>query len=188
MLARLLNVLLRLGMAYFLAETGLKSKDPRFAGKAIPVRNLVIVSSLSLLFPWLHFFKKRWQSYPFGLDNLYLSVYFLDMAGNSFDLYDRYFYFDLLPHAHGTGAMAFVLKRLLRLPTLSAVGLTNMLHLLLEAQEYYTDVLLGTHNVRGVSDTVNDLLAGLAGTIVYGALSDVMDCRSSPKLPKPTKN
>ena len=50
---------------------------------------------------------------------------------------------------------------------LGAVGMANTIHVGLEAQEYYTDVLFGTHNVRGVSDTVNDLAAGLAGTGAY---------------------
>jgi hypothetical protein len=52
----------------------------------------------------------------------------------------------------------------------SAIGLANILHMLLEIQEYYTDVLLGTHNVRGTSDTVNDLAVGLLGAVVYVAL------------------
>ena len=175
MLARQLNVILRLGMAYFLAETVLMPKDPRFAGKAIPLRNVIILSALSLLFPWLYFFGKRWIRYPFAMDNLYLSIFFLDMAGNSFNLYDRYYYFDLIPHFHGAGALAYVLKYIFRMPVLSAVGLANMFHILLEAQEYYTDVLLGTHNVHGVADHVNDLLAGLAGTVAYGWLSRSLD-------------
>ena len=50
---------------------------------------------------------------------------------------------------------------------LGAVGMANTIHVGLEAQEYYTDVLFGTHNVRGVSDTVNDLAAGLTGTLAY---------------------
>src|SRR3990172_843174 len=154
-----MNLSLRLSILYFLGEVLRKPNDARFAGKAIPVRNLIVVRSLSFLFPVLNKFwpRRPWVRYPVWLDNLYLSVFWLDMAGNSFDLYDTHYYFDLIPHFHGTGAIAAVLKRLFGLPALSAIGLANALHLLLEAQEYYTDVLLGTHNVRGVSDTVNDL-------------------------------
>jgi hypothetical protein len=83
----------------------------------------------------------------------------------------------MIPHTHGAGAGAIVLKRLFHLPTLSAVGLANMLHILLEAQEFYTDEWFGTHNVRGVFDTVNDLLSGLVGTVAYGAISEIMDRR-----------
>ena len=169
MIARLLNVLLRLSIIYFLWEVLRAPNDPRFARKAIPIRNLIIVGALSLLFPAMHLTGKgkRWTAYPFTIDNFYLSIFSFDMAGNSFDLYDRYYYFDLLPHFHGSGALAVVLKGALGLPTLSAIGLANMAHTALEAQEYYTDVIFGTQNVRGVSDTVNDLLAGLGGTISY---------------------
>jgi hypothetical protein len=60
------------------------------------------------------------------------------------------------------------------------VGLATVLHLLPEAQEYDTDVLFGTRNVRGVSDTVNDLLAGLVGTGLYGAAYARLVARRPP--------
>jgi hypothetical protein len=123
-----------------------------------------------LLFPVLHRWTKRWGRYPFWLDNLYLSIFWLDMAGNSFNLYDRYYYFDLVPHFHGPGALALVLLAGFGLPWLAAMGAAQIVHTLLEIQEYYTDVLLGTHNVRGVADTINDLAAGLVGMVVYVGL------------------
>lgn len=173
----LLNLFLRCSSLYFLAEAMRHPDDPRFAGKAIPIRNLIVIGGLSLLFPALHFAGRRWKSYPFSPDNLYLSIFWLDMAGNSFNLYDRYRYFDLIPHFHGAGALALALKSLLPISTLSAVGLANMVHIALEGQEYYTDVLFGTHNVRGVSDTVNDLLAGLLGTTCYGVADVLLEKR-----------
>jgi hypothetical protein len=45
----------------------------------------------------------------------------------------------------------------------------NIIHLLLEIQEFLTDVFFGTHNVRGWWDTAGDLGAGLVGTWVYTA-------------------
>lgn len=172
------NIIIRLGIIYFLGEVLLFPGDPRFAGKAIPIRNLIIVISLSLLFPVLYFLKRRWNGstmltiryYPVWLDNLYLSIFWLDMAGNSFNLYDTYFYFDLIPHFHGTGAISAVLAGAFGLPFLSAVGLGNIIHMLLEAQEYYTDVFFNTHNVRGVFDVVNDLVVGILGTVIYTVL------------------
>lgn len=178
MLARLINGLLRLGMAYFLLETVLKPKDPRFAGKAIPLRNLIILSGLSMWIPWLHSRRKPRQEYPYELDNLYLSIYVLDMAGNSLNLYDSYKYFDMVAHFYGAGAGTYMLKFLFRMPTLSAVGVANMLHIILEAQEYYTDVIFGTHNVNGLSDHVNDLLLGMAGTIVFGGMAEATERRT----------
>ncbi len=167
MIKLLVNLFLRASIGYFAWETVRRPNDPRFAGKAIPIRNLLIVGGFSLIFPARCFIWKKCSSYPFWPDNLFLSIFCLDMAGNSFNLYDRYYYFDLIPHFHGTGATAVVLKTALDLPALSAVGLATMANVALEGQEYYTDVLFGTHNVRGVSDTVNDLLAGLAGAICY---------------------
>jgi hypothetical protein len=161
------NAFLRLSIAYYLAEVLAHPDDHRFAGKAIPVRNLVVVGGLSLLFPAVQALTRRWRAYPVWSDDPYLSIFWLDMAGNSLDLYDRYYHFDLLPHFHGTGAFAAVVQRAFGLPALSALGVANAVHVLLEAQEYYTDVFVGTHNVRGVGDTVNDLLAGLAGTAAY---------------------
>jgi hypothetical protein len=164
-----LNAALRLSIAYFLAEVLLHPDDPRFAGKAIPVRNLVVVGGLSLLFPGLHLLGRRWRAYPVWADDLYLSIFWLDMAGNSFDLYDRYYSFDLIPHLHGTGAVALVFRAALGLTTARAIGLANLIHALLEAQEYLTDVVFGTHNVRGPWDTVGDLVAGVLGAGLYPA-------------------
>lgn len=169
-LGLIVNILIRLSILYFLGEVLLFPDDPRFAGKAIPIRNFIIVITLSLLFPALYYLRKKWKHYPFWMDNLYLSIFWLDMAGNSLNLYDSYFYFDLIPHFHGTGAIAAVLIGAFGWAFWSGVGLANIIHMVLEAQEYYTDVFLGTHNVRGVFDVVNDLVVGVVGTIAYGLI------------------
>ena len=109
----------------------------------------------------------RSAPYPVWTDNLWLSIFALDLLGNHFGLYDRYRYFDAIPHAHGTGAATVVVAELLDLPALSAVGVAQLGHIALEAQEYYSDVAFGLHNVRGTWDTVNDLLAGAVGSVVY---------------------
>ena len=163
----LLNALLRGTMLAILGEALLRSKDHRFAGKAIGTRGLVIIP-LSLLVPLVQAVRGR-DRYPVWTDNLYLSIFVLDLLGNHFDLYDRYRYFDAIPHAHGTGAATVVFAELLDLPPLSAVGLAQLLHIGLEAQEYYSDVWFGLHNVRGTWDTVNDLLAGAVGSAAYAA-------------------
>lgn len=163
----LVNIAIRFSILYFLGEVLLFPDDPRFAGKAIPIRNFIIVITFSFLFPFLYFVKKHWKKYPYWLDNLYLSIFWLDMAGNSFNFYDTLFYFDLVPHFHGTGALAVVLSGAFGLSLLSAAGFANIIHVALEAQEYYTDVLFATHNVRGVFDVVNDLVLGLVGIVVY---------------------
>lgn len=163
-----LNAALRVSIGYFLLETLRHPDDPRFAGKAIPMRNLLVVGGLSLLIPVLHLWRRRGkQRYPVWSDDLYLSIFWLDMAGNSFNLYNRYLHFDLIPHAHGTGAVAVVVREVFGLSPTGAFGAANGIHALLEAQEYATDVFFGTRNVRGWWDSTGDLAAGLLGSALY---------------------
>jgi hypothetical protein len=164
-----LNLALRASILAVLAEALARPTDHRFASKAIGTRGLVILP-LSLAVPVVHAWRKPGYPYPIWTDDLYLSIFVLDLAGNHFDLYDRYRYFDAIPHAHGTGAATVALAEMLELPALGAVGVAQLIHIGLEAQEYYSDVLFGLHNVRGTWDTVNDLLAGAAGSVAYGAL------------------
>jgi hypothetical protein len=167
----LLNLALRASILAVLAEALALPRDHRFAGKAIGKRGLVMVP-LSLVVPVGHARRRRSSAsrpYPLWADNLWLSIFALDLAGNHFDWYDRYRHFDAIPHAHGTGAATVAVAELLDLPALSAVGVAQLGHILLEAQEYYSDVWFGLRNVRGTWDTVNDLLAGAAGSAAYAA-------------------
>ena len=167
----LANLALRASIVGVLAEALARPDDPRYRGKAIGKRGMVMIP-LSLVVPAAHLARGRSdpaRAYPVWTDNLWLSIFALDLAGNHFDWYDRYRHFDAIPHAHGTGAATVVAAELLDLPSLSAVGLAQLGHILLEAQEYYSDVWFGLRNVRGTWDTVNDLLAGAIGSAAYGA-------------------
>jgi hypothetical protein len=176
-----LNLLLRASIVAVLAEALARPNDHRYAGKAIGKRGLVMIP-LSLVVPAAHALRGRSEpgrGYPLWTDNLWLSIFALDLAGNHFDWYDRYRHFDAIPHAHGTGAATVAIAELLELPALSAVGAAQLGHILLEAQEYYSDVWFGLRNVRGTWDTVNDLLAGAAGSAGYaGALALIRRARS----------
>jgi hypothetical protein len=163
------NILLRAGIVAVLAEALTRPHDPRFEGKAIGTRGMVMIP-LSLVVPIAHRLAPRRRDYPVWTDNLWLSIFVLDLLGNHFDLYERYRYFDAIPHAHGTGAATVVVAEVLDLPALSAVGVAQLGHIALEAQEYYSDVAFGLHNVRGTWDTVNDLLAGALGSAAYAAV------------------
>jgi hypothetical protein len=92
----------------------------------------------------------------------------VDLGGNVLDLYDTYRHFDLIPHSHGGGAVTVLAAWLFRIPMLHAVVVATVGHILLEAQESFSDAFLGTRNVRGAWDTAGDLLAGLVGSVIYG--------------------
>jgi hypothetical protein len=164
------NLLLRATLASFVIEAWRKPADPRFAGKGIGVRGVAVITPLTLLVPAVHVARGDGRPYPVWVDNLHLSIYWLDLLGNVFDLYDRHFYFDLLPHAHGTGAATITAGWLLRSGPLGAVGVAQVAHVLLEGQEYYSDVFFGYRNVRGTFDVINDLLAGVVGSVGYALL------------------
>jgi len=184
---RRLGVLLNLAFrAAIVAMTALvlraEPDDRRFAGKGIGPRVLVVGLPATLAVPviWAARGARR-GPYPVGIDTLYLSMYALDLAGNVFDLYDRYRHFDLIPHAHGAGAVTVTVAWAFDLPPLSAVGVAQVGHVLLEAQEHLSDALFGTHNVRGTWDTIGDLLAGVVGSLAYAALLSRAGRRARPR-------
>lgn len=174
------NALLRASIVAFLVDVLRHPHDHRYDGKAIPIRNLIVFATLGHLFPALYAISRvggrspRWARYPVWSDDLYLSIFWLDMAGNYFDLYDRYTHFDLIPHGHGTGAFAAVGASAFGWPPARAAGVATALHFALEAQENATDLFCGTHNVRGAWDTIGDLTAGVFGTALYTGLVEAL--------------
>jgi hypothetical protein len=160
------NIALRVVIVAFAVEAVLAQTDPRFAGKGIAVRDLILAgAALTLVIPALHAIRGRGKPYPLLADSLLLSAMALDMAGNHFGLYDQAWRFDLVAHGYGPAAVMVALAS-------AGVGWTaSMLavnggHILLEIQEATTDALFDTHNVRGMWDTTSDLAAGLATTVV----------------------
>jgi hypothetical protein len=169
-LGLVVNVVIRVLMVLFGLEVLLNLEDPRFVDKGLGVRTVAIIVVASLLIPAWVLWRRRGIPYPGWYDSLYLSTFLLDQAGNSFDLYETYYYFDLIPHSLNPGAYIVVLAWLARISITCAFGLVTVGHVLFEIQEAYGDVIFGTRNVGGVMDTVNDLLAGLIGAAVYGLL------------------
>ena len=165
----LANLALRGFIGFVLTDALRHPDDPRYAGKGIGTRGLVMLPA-SLLVPSVHRARRIHGRYPVWTDDLYLSIFALDLAGNFLGLYDRYTHFDAIPHFHGTGAATWVAVELFELPALSAIGVAQIIHIGLEAQEYYSDVLFGLHNVRGTWDTIDDLVAGAIGSAVYVGL------------------
>ena len=169
----LVNVVLRLAILALSIDAILNGGDERFSGKALGLRDVLISFGFAMVFPlvWkLRYQKKEWSAYPWWYDDLYLSIFFVDMLGNSLNLYNAWEHWDHIPHFHGPGALALVIAGAFGEPIISAIGIATILHVVLEIQEFYGDVILGTHNVRDTQDSINDLLFGVLGVIVYGAI------------------
>jgi hypothetical protein len=173
------NLALRAALVVMVAEV-LRAgpDDPRFAGKGIATRFVAVGLPATLLVPALWLWRRHRRAarglppppYPAWVDALYVSLFALDLAGNVFDLYDRYTHFDLIPHAHGGGTIAVLAAWLLGLPMAKAIELAIVGHVLLEAQEYASDVAFGLHNVRGPGDVVGDLTSGVVGSVAYALI------------------
>ena len=170
-----------------------RREDPRFVGKGIGVRFTAVAMPSSLVVPvlWLRSRSRRHaiglpaDPYPAWMDDLWISMLALDLAGNVFDLYDRHTHFDLIPHAHGTGALTVTVAWLLSLPPGRAIAVASVLHGLLEAQEYASDKAFGFRNVRGWWDVVGDLSAGAVGSVTYAAAYEHLVRRSGREAPSP---
>lgn len=172
LLGILVNVAMRAAISRVHLDALLHGDAPRYRGKALGSRGFVILAC-TLVVPFLHARRQRdgdVRSYPFWVDNLWLSIFALDQLGNYYDLYDRYRFFDAIPHTHGTGAGTVAIAELFDLPPLSAVGVAQLGHIGLEVQEYWSDVLFDLRNVRGTWDMANDLSAGAIGSTVYAAI------------------
>jgi hypothetical protein len=161
------NLFIRLLILVFTVDALINAGDQRFAGKALGPRNVGILLGLSLLFPLLQAVRGQWKRYPMWFDNLYLSIFAVDMGGNTLNFYNTIEWWDHVPHFHGPGALAVVMMGAFGMRAIAAMGLTTMLHVWLEIEEFYGDVFLHTHNVNGVQDTVNDELYGLLGVLIY---------------------
>jgi len=167
----LVNAVLRLGILAMSVDAIVNGGDQRYAGKSLGARDVIISFGFAMLFPlfWkLRYRKRQWSEYPWWYDDLYLSIFVVDMLGNSLNLYNTWLEWDHIPHSHGPGALAVVLAGAFGFPILTGIGLATLLHVILEIQEFYGDVLLGTHNVRDLQDQMNDLLSGVIGVIGYG--------------------
>jgi hypothetical protein len=184
-LALLADCTVRALVGYYGAEALWTSADEpsdrRFSGKGIAIRNALIVGSFTFLLPLLQRASRRRTPFPWAADAVLLSIPALDMAGNSLDIYNGYGLFDSFAHCYGTaacaGLAAMAMEGRAREPVsvrwLVAIGGTTFFHVLLEVQEYWTDMWFGTHNVEGIEDVEGDVLWGVCGALSGVALFEL---------------
>jgi hypothetical protein len=182
----LANLAVRALLLFFGAEaiqaTISDPNDRRFAGKGIALRNALLVGGFSMLLPMLYRLGPKRRGFPWTADALLISVPVADMAGNSLDLYNSRGWYDSVTHFYGTAVVAGLMalaahgRGMRPAPPrwFVAAGGTTFFHVLLEIQEYWTDVLFGTHNVEGLEDTEGDLLAGVCGVLAGVAIAETL--------------
>jgi len=189
--AAIVNVALRASMLVMLGRVIRAGPDDhRFVGKGIGVRFTAVALPATMLVPavWAAARARgRPVAYPWSVDALYVSLFALDLAGNVFDWYDGYKHFDLIPHAHGGGAIAVLFAWLFRMPVDDAVRWSIAGHVLLEAQEIASDQIFGLRNVRGWWDVAGDLGAGVVGAVAYGAAYEQLIRESGREAPSPLR-
>lgn len=170
----LVNALLRLAILGMSVDAIVNRADPRFAGKALAPRDVIITVGFAMVFPlfWrLRYRGRDWRDYPWWFDALYLSVFAFDMAGNSLGLYNAYpGTFNNVTHTYGPAALTIVFAGAFGLTVLEAMGLATMLHLVLQVEELYGDKFLGTHNFLGAELEYQQFIGGLLGTLAVGAI------------------
>ena len=188
----LLNLALRSGIVLMTIDVLIHQADERFAGKGLAPRDILISLVLAMVFPlfWrLRWAKREWSKYPWWFDDLYLSVFFVDMLGNELGLYDTSWWSNI-PHGYGPAALAIVFTGAFGLTLLEGMGLSSMLHIWLQVEEMYGDILFGTHNFRDKVYEMNQFLYGLAVTLVFGAVwyfsSSIRSKRARP-VHRPSK-
>ncbi|HYK98051.1 MAG TPA: hypothetical protein VEU77_06630 [Candidatus Acidoferrales bacterium] len=168
----IVNLVLRLAIVAMSVDAIVNATDERFAGKALAPRDVLISLGLAMVFPlfWrLRYRGRQWREYPWWFDCLYLSIFVFDMAGNSLGLYNSFTVtFNDITHTYGNGALTIVLAGAFGFTALEAMGLTTILHLILQVEEYYGDVFLHTHNIVGMEGEYQQFVGGLIAVTICG--------------------
>jgi hypothetical protein len=190
----LLNILVRLAILAMSVDALVNSADPRFAGKALAPRDVIISFGFAMLFPvlWrLRYRGRAWREYPWWFDTLYLSLFAFDMLGNSMGWYNAFpGTFNDVTHTYGPFALTLVLAGAFGFTTLEAMGLATMLHVVLQVEELYGDIYLKTHNFLGAELEYQQFIGGLIGTLVAGGIwywSSSVRAKRAKRLRRPTR-
>jgi hypothetical protein len=189
-----LDVALKAGVVGQLVFAVARPDLPQFEGKAMAGRAIAYPLAL-LVVPavWWFLRRRRRLEYPYDLDILWTLPFFIDVTGNSADLYDRIGWWDDANHFVNWGILVASFGRLLvRLPVgkLAAVGLAIgfgvLTAVLWEFSEYITFIRANEEELRtAYTDTLGDLALGLAGSLVAALLTVTLGWRTRSGSPWP---
>jgi hypothetical protein len=185
-----LDVALKVGVVGQLLLAVARPDLSQFEGKAMEGRAIVYPLAI-LVVPvvWWLVARRRGAraGYPYDIDILWTLPFFIDVSGNSFDLYDTIAWWDDANHFVNWGILVAAFGRLLvRLPVgrLAAAGLAVgfgvLTAVLWEFAEYITFIRTNEEELRtAYTDTLGDLALGLAGSLAAAAVLYLWPVRRS---------
>ena len=149
----------------------------QFEGKAFGWR-LVLYPLSAVIVPIGWRLAGRPAPYPYAMDILFVSPFLVDVLGNTFDLYDSITWWDDLNHFVNWALLSLAVGQLvlrLRLPRLEVfvvvVGVGAVAAILWELGEYVAFIRDSDELDTAYTDTLGDMMLGLAGATVAGILS-----------------
>jgi hypothetical protein len=178
-----LNIAVKAALVGFLAF-GAFSGMEQFEGKAFGWR-LVFYPLAAIIVPIGWWLAGKPPPYPYALDILLVSPFLVDVLGNTFDLYDSISWWDDLNHFVNWGLLSLAVGQLLirlRIPRIETfvivVGVGAVAAILWELGEYVAFIRDSEEYDTAYTDTLGDMMLGLAGATVAGILSATVFARN----------
>lgn len=169
------------GLLAFGAFSGME----QFEGKAFGWR-LVFYPLSAVLVPLGWWLAGRPRPYPYALDILLVSPFLVDVVGNALDLYDTISWWDDLNHFVNWGLLSLAIRQLvLRFPlprfatALIVVGVGAIAAILWELGEYVAFIRDSEEYDTAYTDTLGDMMLGLAGSTVAAIVTVTILWRKS---------
>ena len=184
-----LDIAVKAALVGFLAF-GAFSGMEQFEGKAFGWR-LVFYPLAAVVVPVGWWLAKKPPPYPYALDILLVLPFLVDVLGNTLDLYDSISWWDDLNHFVNWGLLSLAVGQLvirLRIPRIETfvivVGVGAVAAILWELGEYVAFIRDSEELDTAYTDTLGDMMLGLAGATVAGILSATVLARPRGQTPR----
>jgi len=184
-----LDIAVKAALVGFLAF-GAFSGMEQFEGKAFGWR-LVFYPLAAVVVPVGWWLAKKPPPYPYALDILLVLPFLVDVLGNTLDLYDSISWWDDLNHFVNWGLLSLAVGQLvirLRIPRIETfvivVGVGAVAAILWELGEYVAFIRDSDELDTAYTDTLGDMMLGLAGATVAGILSATVLARPRGQTPR----
>ena len=146
----------------------------QFEGKGFLWR-LATYPIAALVIPLIWVLRGRRPAYPYATDVLLTLPFLIDTAGNALDLYDTILWWDDVNHLVNWALLSGAIGVLIRRTRLGSwetlalvVGFGAVTAILWEIAEYFAFIRESTELATAYTDTLGDLILGLAGSCLAG--------------------